>query len=70
MKKLKLYFFKLFAKFKNTFFTDCPRCHNYFFGNVSYGKNVIFKTEDGGKQNFRIVCNNCFEQKSLIIPKL
>lgn len=42
------------AYIRRTFVTDCPRCHQYFYGFHPYGLQLNL---DG--RHFRIVCHNC-----------
>lgn len=50
---------KMKAKFYKTFVTDCPQCHQYFYGNQPYGVHVYMKNKKGIFRNYRYVCHVC-----------
>lgn len=50
------FFRKLYAITRGTFFTDCPRCFNYFYGFHPYKTQVKFD------KHYRIVCHKCADE--------
>lgn len=49
------YIRKVLAKIRGTFVTDCPRCHNFFYGFQQYGVQLKFERQ------YRVVCHKCAE---------
>lgn len=48
---------KMIAFLFQTFVTDCPKCHSFFFGFQNYGKQVKMN-----EVTYRILCHRCFKQ--------
>ena len=48
------WFRRLIAYIRNTFVTDCPRCHRYFFGFHPYKEQIKI-----GEIHYRYVCHRC-----------
>lgn len=52
----------LIAFLFRTFVTDCPHCHQFFFGFQPYKEQVKI-----GSVNYRIVCHRCVEQTDQVL---
>lgn len=54
------------AFLRGTFVTDCPKCHQHFYGFHEWEQQVLID-----RKNYRFVCHRCAkDQKNLKLEKL